>query len=160
MYLLWSKSSKIIWSCQYQPLMAVERTTVVVKNITKTNKNRRSRYDTLTSFTFDYKSWRKKTIKCVKDQIISCYRIEEYYIKCQQFCVWNKHILFQVNRYLFMFSYGVEYHFQQYFCYIVAFSFTKSGSLRFSQFSGCWLILSVYIIMSFDFPFVRLFGVR
>jgi hypothetical protein len=37
---------------------------------------------------------------------------------------------------------------------------TKSGSLRFSQFSGCWLILSVYIIMSFDFPFVRLFGVR
>ena len=34
------------------------------------------------------------------------------------------------------------------------------GSLRFSQFSSCWLILSVYIIMSFDFPFVRLFGVR
>ena len=33
---------------------------------------------------------------------------------------------------------------------------TKSGSLRFSQFSGCWLILSVYIIMSFDFPFVIL----
>jgi hypothetical protein len=29
---------------------------------------------------------------------------------------------------------------------------TKSGSLRFSQFSGCWLILSVYILMSFDFP--------
>ena len=37
---------------------------------------------------------------------------------------------------------------------------TKSGSLRFSQFSGCWLILSVYIIMIYDFPFVRLFGVR
>jgi hypothetical protein len=37
---------------------------------------------------------------------------------------------------------------------------TKSGSLRFSQFSGCWLILSVYILMSFDFPFVRLFWVR
>jgi hypothetical protein len=37
---------------------------------------------------------------------------------------------------------------------------TKSGSLRFSQFSGCWLILSVYIIMSLDFPFVRLCGVR
>ena len=37
---------------------------------------------------------------------------------------------------------------------------TKSGSLRFSQFSGCWLILSVYIRMSFDFPFVRLLGVR
>jgi hypothetical protein len=37
---------------------------------------------------------------------------------------------------------------------------TKSGSLRFSQFSDCWLILSVYIRMSFDFPFVRLFGVR
>ena len=33
----------------------------------------------------------------------------------------------------------------------------KSGSLRFSQFSGCWLILSVYILMSFNFPFVRLF---
>jgi hypothetical protein len=32
----------------------------------------------------------------------------------------------------------------------------KSGSLRFSQFSGCWLILSVYILMSFDFPFVML----
>jgi hypothetical protein len=30
---------------------------------------------------------------------------------------------------------------------------SKSGSLRFSQFSGCWLILSVYILMS-------LFGVR
>ena len=28
------------------------------------------------------------------------------------------------------------------------------------QFSGCWLILYVYILMSFDFPFVRLFGVR
>jgi hypothetical protein len=39
-------------------------------------------------------------------------------------------------------------------------SCTKSGLLRFSQFSGCWLILSVYIIMSFDFPFIRLFGVR
>ena len=37
---------------------------------------------------------------------------------------------------------------------------TKSGSLQFSQFSGCWLILSVYILMNFDFPFVRLFGVR
>ena len=37
---------------------------------------------------------------------------------------------------------------------------TKSGSLRFSQFSGCWLILSVYIPMCFDFPFVRLLGVR
>jgi hypothetical protein len=37
---------------------------------------------------------------------------------------------------------------------------TKRVELRFSQFSGCWLILSVYIIMSFDFPFVRLFGVR
>jgi uncharacterized membrane protein len=32
--------------------------------------------------------------------------------------------------------------------------------IRFSQFSGCCLILSVYIIMSFDFPFVRLFGIR
>jgi hypothetical protein len=28
------------------------------------------------------------------------------------------------------------------------------------KFSGCWLILSVYIPMSFDFLFVRLFGVR
>ena len=37
---------------------------------------------------------------------------------------------------------------------------TKSGSLRFSQFFGCWLILSVYIPMCFDFPFVRLLGVR
>jgi hypothetical protein len=37
---------------------------------------------------------------------------------------------------------------------------TKLGSLLFSQFSGCWLILSVYILMSFDFPFIRLFGVR
>jgi hypothetical protein len=35
---------------------------------------------------------------------------------------------------------------------------TKSGPLRFSQFSSCWLILSLYIIMSVDFPFVRLFG--
>jgi hypothetical protein len=37
---------------------------------------------------------------------------------------------------------------------------TKSRSLRFSQFSGCWLILPVYILMSFDFPFVKLFGIR
>ena len=37
---------------------------------------------------------------------------------------------------------------------------TKSESLRVSQFSSCWLILSVYIIMSFYFPFGRLFGVR
>jgi hypothetical protein len=37
---------------------------------------------------------------------------------------------------------------------------TKSESFRFSQFSGCCLILSVYILMSFDFPFARLFGVR
>ena len=37
---------------------------------------------------------------------------------------------------------------------------TKSVSLRFSQFSGCLLILSVYILMSFDFPFVRLLEVR
>jgi hypothetical protein len=36
---------------------------------------------------------------------------------------------------------------------------TKSESLRFSQFSDCWLILSVYILTSFDFPFGRLFGV-
>ena len=28
-----------------------------------------------------------------------------------------------------------------------------NASFRFSQFSGCWLILSVYIIMSFEFPF-------
>jgi hypothetical protein len=33
-------------------------------------------------------------------------------------------------------------------------------TLRFTQLSGCWLILSVYILMSFDFPFVRLFGDR
>jgi hypothetical protein len=33
---------------------------------------------------------------------------------------------------------------------------TKSGSLRFSQFSGCWPILSVYIHMSFDFPFFKI----
>ena len=52
-----------------------------------------------------------------------------------------------------------------FFCHCIVYPFfrnacTKSGSLRFSQFSGCWLILSVYILMSFDFPFVRLFGVR
>ena len=37
---------------------------------------------------------------------------------------------------------------------------TKSGPFRFSQFSGCWLILSVYLLMSFAFPFGRLLGVR
>ena len=37
---------------------------------------------------------------------------------------------------------------------------TKSGPLRFSQFSDCWLILSVCWLMSFAFPFGRLFGVR
>jgi hypothetical protein len=30
----------------------------------------------------------------------------------------------------------------------------------YRTFSRCWLILSVYILMSFDFRFVRLFGVR
>jgi len=39
-------------------------------------------------------------------------------------------------------------------------AYTKSESLRFSQFYGCWRILFVYMIISFDFPFVRLFGVR
>jgi hypothetical protein len=29
---------------------------------------------------------------------------------------------------------------------------TKSGSLRFSQFSGCWLIFSVYILWVLTFP--------
>jgi hypothetical protein len=42
-------------------------------------------------------------------------------------------------------TYDSTHHFFRNVC-------TKSGSLRFSQFSGCWLILSVYIIMSFDFP--------
>ena len=37
---------------------------------------------------------------------------------------------------------------------------TKSGPLRFSQFSGCWLIVSVCWHMSFAFPFGRLLGVR
>ena len=37
---------------------------------------------------------------------------------------------------------------------------TKSGPLRFFQFSGCWLILSVCRFMSFEFPFGRLLGVR
>ena len=37
---------------------------------------------------------------------------------------------------------------------------TKSGPLRFSQFSGCWLILSVYWLMSFAFAFGRLLGVQ
>jgi hypothetical protein len=37
---------------------------------------------------------------------------------------------------------------------------TKSGSLWFSQFSGSWLILSVYILMSFDFPFVRVYVIN
>jgi hypothetical protein len=36
-------------------------------------------------------------------------------------------------------------------------SVTSQGHYGF-QFSGCWLIFSVYILMSFDFPFVRLFG--
>jgi hypothetical protein len=36
------------------------------------------------------------------------------------------------------------HHFYRHAC-------TKSES-QFSQFSGCWLILFVYIIMSFDFP--------
>jgi hypothetical protein len=54
---------------------------------------------------------------------------------------------------IFSFSYKILLLFDLNAC-------TKSGSLRFSQFSGCLLILSVYIIMSFDFPFVRLLGVR
>jgi hypothetical protein len=39
-------------------------------------------------------------------------------------------------------------------------SCTKLGPLRFSQFSDCWLILSVCWLMSFAFPFGRLLGVR
>jgi hypothetical protein len=39
-------------------------------------------------------------------------------------------------------------------------AWTKLGPLRFSQFSGCWLILSVYWLMSFAFSFGRLLGVR
>jgi hypothetical protein len=35
----------------------------------------------------------------------------------------------------------------------------KLGSLRFLHLFGCCLIYSVYLIMCFDFPFVRLFGV-
>ena len=34
------------------------------------------------------------------------------------------------------------------------------GIILFCGKCGCWLIFSVYILMSFDFPFVRLFGVR
>jgi hypothetical protein len=34
----------------------------------------------------------------------------------------------------------------------IIFSCTKSGSLRFSQFSGCWLIFSVYILWLLTFP--------
>ena len=37
---------------------------------------------------------------------------------------------------------------------------TKLGPLRFSQFSGYWLIFSVFCLMSFAFPFGRLLGVR
>ena len=39
---------------------------------------------------------------------------------------------------------------------------TKSESLEFSHFSGCWLILSFYIsmFMGLYFPFERLLGVR
>ena len=33
---------------------------------------------------------------------------------------------------------------------------TKSGLLRYSQFSGCWLILSVCLLVSFDFPFWKI----
>ena len=34
------------------------------------------------------------------------------------------------------------------------------AELKIRENDSHWLILSVYIIMSFDFPFVRLFGVR
>ena len=49
-------------------------------------------------------------------------------------------------------SYSADYFFR--------YARTKSRSLRFSQFSGCWLILSVYKLMSFECSFGRLFGVR
>jgi hypothetical protein len=38
--------------------------------------------------------------------------------------------------------------------------FTKSGSLRFSVFRLLTDFVCLYTYMSFDFPFVRLFGVR
>ena len=37
---------------------------------------------------------------------------------------------------------------------------TNSVPLQFSQFYGCWLILSVCWLVSFAFPFGRLLGVR
>jgi hypothetical protein len=52
----------------------------------------------------------------------------------------------------------VAYHWQTLSHNIVHNPCEHSRSLRFSQFSGCWLIVSVYIITSLDFPFVRLFG--
>ena len=39
-------------------------------------------------------------------------------------------------------------------------SLEMSVPLRFTQFSGCWLILSVCWLVSFAFPFGRLLGVR
>jgi hypothetical protein len=56
-------------------------------------------------------------------------------------CLW---VWYVVYGFLIALKSDSTHHFFRYAC-------TKSGSLRFSQFSGCWLILSVYIIMSFDF---------
>jgi hypothetical protein len=51
-------------------------------------------------------------------------------------------------------------HIMTYISNAIGLDFFQVRVITFSQFSGCWLILSVYVIMSFDLPFVRLFGVR
>ena len=76
------------------------------------------------------------------------------------FFVWRSWCFQPIRPYLRMFPASLYYILFSCMIDRLVNACTKSGSLRFSQFSGCWLILSVYIIMSFDFPFVRLFGVR
>jgi hypothetical protein len=93
----------------------------------------------------------------------------------QYYCLWFCYCVYCLSVLLFMVLFigiivsivrfmvlllCVYYHFRLFSSQSRLVFVHKSGSLRFSQFSGCWLILSVYIIMSFYFPFVRLFGVR
>jgi hypothetical protein len=85
----------------------------------------------------------------MKPQLVTTSRT---FISCWIFVNWDVTLICTVGR-----SFGTNRTFISCWTFV---NKGKSGSLRFSRFSGCWLILSVCIVVSFGFPFVRLFGVR
>jgi hypothetical protein len=69
-------------------------------------------------------------------------------------------LIFHIFQIISLFNLSFLHIFSMFFSYQKQALSVMISPLQFSQFSGCWLILYVYIIMSFDFPIVRLFGVR